>query len=95
MSLFYFSLDIFDTLLVTMFEAIEWLGKVASDSNEQIPFELIETFLRLRGSKTRTLPTLFPTFSEENKILASFPSVKLVSHRCQSDRDSASFLFHI
>ena len=65
-----------------MFEAIEWLGKVASDSNEQIPFELIETFLRLRGSKTRTLPTLFPTFTEKNKILVNFPSVKLELRRC-------------
>ena len=37
----------------------------------------------------------FPTFSEENKILASFPLVKLKSRRCWLDRDSAAFLFHI
>ena len=77
----------------------EWFWKFASDSdqNNQIPlwtdqnFPAADPIENLGRSQL-----LFSTFTEENKILASFPFLsKLESHRCWLDRDGASFLFHI
>ena len=53
----------------------EWLGKIASESNQNKQIrKLIENLAAPN--------TFFPTFTEENKILASFPSVKLEFRRC-------------